>query len=411
MNIKALLKALLLRKFASCLLLLQLALTLGLVVNTVLISLDTSKKINDPLMFDVPNLLAIQLLPTSGEYKDQTFYDAITKQDLKKLTELDGVISAAQYNQLPIQNGGWNGNFKDEATPSDAITAKDLDYVPIFYSNELGVENLGVEIIEGRALTKDDDMTEAYYAGKRDELQPNIVITESLAKAVYPNESAIGKLSNHGRIVGIAKDFMVNPRWEDRAKYFAVFGNFTFAQFDYTQNYLLRIKPGQLNNVKKLVESTILAVQPERDIMDVYSMSERHKNFFSQETGLASLFKILCVLMIMVTIISNFAHAHFHMSQQRKYIGIRRALGATKKDIILYVFSENWLMSLFACILGIASTIIINILLSQVITIDKPDILLYFISVSIIFISGTLATWLPAYKTTKISPVVATHTL
>ena len=94
MNIKALLKALLLRKFATCLLLLQLALTLGLVVNTVLISLDTSKKINDPLMFDVPNLLAIQLLPTSGEYKDQTFYDAITKQDLKKLTELDGVISA-----------------------------------------------------------------------------------------------------------------------------------------------------------------------------------------------------------------------------------------------------------------------------------------------------------------------------
>ena len=116
--------------------------------------------------------------------------------------------------------------------------------------------------------------------------------------------------------------------------------------------------------------------------------------------------------MIMVTIISNFAHAHFHMSQQRKYIGIRRALGATKKDIILYVFSENWLMSLFACILGIASTIIINILLSQVITIDKPDILLYFIaSKYYICIRYASTTWLPAYKTTKISPVVATHTL
>jgi len=411
MNIKALLKALLLRKFATCLLLLQLALTLGLVVNTILISLDTSKKINDPLMFDVQNLLAIELLPTSGEFKDQKFYQSITEQDLKMLKELGGVISTAQYNQLPIQNGGWNGNFKDENTPKDAISAKDLDYVPIFYSNKMGVENLGVEIIEGRALTKDDDMTAAYYAGKRDELQPNIIITQSLAKAVYPDESALGKLSNHGRIVGIAKDFMVNPRWQGRAKYFAVFGNFTFAQFDFTQNYVLRVEPGQINNVKKRVESTILAIHPERDILDVYSMNERHKEFFSQETGLSSLFTILCILMVMVTIVSNFAHAHFHMSQQRKYIGIRRALGATKRDIILYVFSENWLMSLFACILGIGTTIIINILLSQVITMEKTDILLYFMAVSIIFISGTLATWLPAYKTTKISPVVATHTL
>jgi len=411
MNIKALLKALLLRKFSTSLLLLQLALTLGLVVNTILISLDTSKKINDPLMFDVDNLIAVRLLPTSGEFKKQSFYDAITRQDLKTLSQLDGVKSAAQYNQLPIQDGGWNGNFKDENTPKDAITDKDLDYVPIFYSNEFGVENLGVEIVEGRGLTKDDDMTQAYYAGKRDELHPNIVITQSLAKAVYPNESAIGKLSNHGRIVGIAKDFMVNPRWQGRAKYFAVFGNFTFAQFDYTQNYVLRVEPGQLNNVIKQVESSILAVQPERDVMEVYSMRDRHNNFFSQETGLASLFKILCVLMILVTLVSNFAHAHFHMSQQRKYIGIRRALGATKKDILFYVFSENWLMSLFACILGIATSIMINILLSQVITIEKPDILLYFIAVSVIFISGTLATWLPAYKTTKISPVVATRNL
>ena len=115
--------------------------------------------------------------------------------------------------------------------------------------------------------------------------------------------------------------------------------------------------------------------------------------------------------MIAVTVVSSFAHAHFHVTQQRKYIGIRRALGARKIDIIWYVFSENWLMTFLASILGIASVIGLNIGLSQVITIDKPDILLYCLSVLVIFVSGSLATWLPAYQTTKISPVSATRTL
>ena len=115
--------------------------------------------------------------------------------------------------------------------------------------------------------------------------------------------------------------------------------------------------------------------------------------------------------MIVVTVVSSFAHAHFHVTQQRKFIGIRRALGARKKDIMLYVFSENWLLNFGASLLGIATMIGLNVALSQVITIDKPDVLLYALAVTIVFAAGTLATWLPAYKTTKISPVIATRTL
>ena len=159
------------------------------------------------------------------------------------------------------------------------------------------------------------------------------------------------------------------------------------------------------------VKQTILAVQPERDFLELYSMGERLTKFFSKESGLAALFSMLCGLMIGVTIVSSFAHAHFHVSQQQKVIGIRRALGARKIDIMLYVFSENWLMTAGASLLGIGAVLAINIGLGQIITIDKPDVLLYVIAVMVIWLSGTLATWFPAYKTTKISPVVATQTL
>ena len=81
MNIKALLKALRLRKFATGLLLLQLSLTIGLMVNTVILTNSAIEKLNSPLGFDVEQLISVDLLPTSGAYRDTDYYQSITKQD------------------------------------------------------------------------------------------------------------------------------------------------------------------------------------------------------------------------------------------------------------------------------------------------------------------------------------------
>lgn len=412
MNIKALLKALRLRKFATSLLLLQLSLTIGLMVNTVILTLTTAEKLKDPLGFDIEQLITVELLPTSGAYRDTDYFRSIAAQDMAKITAIDGVISAAHYNQLPIQRGGWNGNLQPADFPEDKVLPRELRYVPQFFTSEIGLDNLGVEIIEGRGLTAADDITDNFYTpGKRGDIEQNIVLTESLAKAVFPDKSALGELTNSGRVVGIAKDFSINPSDNGRGRFFGLFGNFMYSQADYGQNYIVRVEPGRVAEVQAQLRDVILGVQPERDIIRIRSMSDRFQNYYSQDSGLANLFAMLSLLMIVVTVVSSFAHAHFHVTQQRKFIGIRRALGARKKDIMLYVFSENWLLNLGASLLGVATMIGLNIALSKVITIEKPDILLYGLAVLIIFVAGTLATWLPAYKTTKISPVIATRTL
>ena len=412
MNIKALLKALRLRKFATTLLILQLSLTIGLMVNTVILTTSTIEKLNKPLGFDVEQLITVDLMPTSGAYRDTDYYQSITRQDIAKISAIDGVISAAHYNQLPIQRGGWNGNMQAADFPEDTVLPAELRYVPQFYSSKIGLENLGVEIIEGRSLTDADDITKDFYSLQdRDQIEQNIIITQSLAKAIFPNKSALGELTNNGRVIGIARDFSISPSRKGIDKSFGLFGNFMFSQSDYEQHYVVRVEPGKLAQVQAKLSDTILSVQAERDIIRVQSMAERLKNFYSQDAGLASLFGMLSLLMIVVTVVSSFAHAHFHVTQQRKFIGIRRALGARKKDIMLYVFSENWILTIGASLLGIATMIGLNIALSQVITIEKPTALLYALAVSVVFIAGSLATWPPAYKTTKVSPVIATKTL
>ena len=415
MNIKALLTSLRLRKFATTLLLLQLSLTIGLLVNTIILTTSSIEKLNKPLGFDVEQLITVDLVPTSGAFRDSDYYRAITEQDIAKISAMDGVISAAYYNQLPIQNGGWNGQVQAADLPEDAVLPRELQYVPMFYSSKIGLQNLGIEIIEGRSLNDADDLTAAYYnsedSDQNTDQVANIIITQSLAKAVFPDKPALGELTNIGRVVGIARDFTVSPKHQGDSKYFGLFLNFMYSQSDFEQHYIVRVDPNKIAQVKAKLRDTILSVQPERDILLVQSMAQRLTTFYSQDTGLASLFALLSLLMIIVTISSSFAHAHFHVTKQRKLIGIRRALGARKKDIMLSVFSENWLLSLGASVLGIGTMIGLNIILSQIITIDKPSLLLYLLAVLIVLISGSLATWLPAYKTTKISPLMATKTL
>ncbi|MCP5076971.1 MAG: FtsX-like permease family protein [Psychromonas sp.] len=407
MNINAFFKALKLRKIATLLLILQLALTLALLINSLVLSIDAFDKLNQSVKYDLNNLIAVELIPTSTEYKNTAYYKSIMKQDLKKLSELDAVNHVAQYQQLPIQMRGWNGTFKDLSGETESVDYSDIHYVPNYFSSEQSLSTLGLKIIAGRALTAEDEIE---FQGFDHNNTPNIVITESLAKAVYPNDNALGKLTSNGTIVGISEDFATNPKQQGRSKYFAVFSHILFTEVTSPQNYLIRVQPGQLDTVIKQIQTTILSVQVDRDIIRVYKMKERYQAFFKTEIGLAKLFMILSLLMILVTVISCFSHAHFHISQQVKFIGIRRALGATKKDILLYVLTENWLLTFLGCVLGIVTTLLTNILLSQIITINKPELLLYLLAIVVIFVSATLAAILPAYKTTKIPPVLATQT-
>lgn len=404
MNIKALLKSLLLRKFTTGLLILQLSITLGLLINSVILAVDTNEKLAQDTGFDIENTLIVSLHPTSGEYRNLDYYRSIVSEDLQQLSKLSGVESVSLINQLPINKRGMLGNVYDLEDPEILRRDKYLQDSKIFLTNENLSNTLALALLEGRFLTKDDQLDFG------SDQEGNVLITESLKKALYGDSSALGRETNNGRIVGVVKDIMLNPTLPIDKQY-GVFGNSIMEYIFVGRYYMLKVSPGQVEVVRNKVSDTILAVQPERDIYRIITMAEHMKRFYSHDKGLAELFLLLCGLMIFVTAISSYAYSQFHISRQKKYIGIRRALGARKKDILLYVLTENWLVYSIGCTLGLAMALGFNILLSQYISLSKPDIMMFLLASAVIFIAGTIATLIPAIKTSNIPPVIATRTV
>ncbi|RHW74748.1 ABC transporter permease [Colwellia sp. RSH04] len=404
MNIKALFKSLLLRKFTTGLLILQLAITLGLLVNSTILAFDTSEKVSQSTGLDTDNILVMSTHPTSGNYRDLDYFRSIVTEDMAKLKLLSGVNSVSVTNQLPIASRGMLSNMYDLDNPEQERTDKYLQDVKYILAQEDLMDAMGLSLIEGRFLNKSDQLDFG-----SDETR-NVVITESLKKALYGDKSAIGQETNNGFIVGVIKDIILDPTIPENKQY-GMFINTVMEYIFAGRYYVINVEPGQMDNVRSKVSDTILAVQPERDIFGIFTMTEHLKQFYRDDQGLADLFMLLCGLMLFVTAISSYAYSQFHISRQKKYIGIRRALGARKKDILLYVLTENWLVYGIGCLLGILVAFGFNIMLSQHVALSKPDTLLFLFAIGIVFISGTVATWLPANSTSNISPVVATKTV
>jgi putative ABC transport system permease protein len=404
MNFRALLKSLILRKFTTGLLILQLAITLGLLVNSAILALDIQKKTSQSTGLDNENILLVSTHPTSGAYRDLDYFRSIATEDIAKLGQIPGVNSVSVTNQLPMRTRGMLRNFHDLDKPEQENTDKYLQDVKYILADENLASALGLSLLEGRLLNASDQLDVG------SEEPRNIVITASLKKALYGKKSALGQETNNGFIVGVVNDIMLDPTLQDDKQY----GFFSNAVMEYIfigRYYVLNVKPGQMANVRSKVADTILAVQAERDIFKVFTMQEHLQRFYRDDQGLADLFILLCGLMLFVTAISSYAYSQFHISRQKKFIGIRRALGARKIDVLLYVLTENWLVYGMGCLLGVLVAFGFNILLSQHISLSKPDIMLFLLVTCVIFVSGTIATWLPAKRTSNIAPVVATRTV
>ena len=147
------------------------------------------------------------------------------------------------------------------------------------------------------------------------------------------------------------------------------------------------------------------------EILSVRTLQEQLQRLYSNEFGLASLLSLLSVLMLLVSMISSYSNAYFHTLKHQQEIGIKRALGASKRRIFTELLSENWLSTVLGAIAGVGCAVVLNQLLSQVISIPPLSWWLPLATCAILLLCVTVATWYPAAIATRVSPATATKTL
>jgi putative ABC transport system permease protein len=176
-------------------------------------------------------------------------------------------------------------------------------------------------------------------------------------------------------------------------------------------SYLLRADPRDLPGVYREAEAAIEKVLPDvvYDHDDSGTLPELRHRYFTPQRTMAGMLAGVILALLLVTALGIVGLASFWVAQRHRQIGIRRALGARRADIVRYFQVENFLIVSFGIVAGMALTVALNIILIKHYGASPLPAIYLPISALVVWALGQLAVLKPALQAASVPPAVATR--
>ena len=408
LQIRPILTALRRHKAGTALIALQIALTLAIVCNALFIMHARLSNLSEPSGVDEAAVFVIQNQWAVDRPTPQI--DAQVQADLLALRQLPSVRDAAPSTGYPLQGGGWD-NFVT-MTPDQVQPTTDA---AVYYSDEHLLDTLGLRLVAGRNF-RPDEVTE--MGTQQVVIPPVVIVSQALADRLYPDGSALGKSFyamglTPSTIVGIV-DTLHRQGVDQWNQSYAGQSLIWPARADDSRGiyYIVRAKPGQLAAAMReapkalYAQSRLRIISPKDGIQDYAAI--RHK-VFDSDRGLAILMGIICAVLLAITAAGIVGLTSFWVGQRRKQIGVRRALGATRRDILNYFLTENFLISAGGVLLGVLLALLINGWMITQFETARLSLAYVAAGVVMLLLLGQGAVLAPALRASRVSPVEATR--
>jgi putative ABC transport system permease protein len=418
MSLHPIVAALRKHKAGVVLIALQIALTLAIVCNAVFIIYSRVEKVNRPTGINESNLLIVEQQWVGGSSGDSASgiqqLDSLLRSDLDILKRLPDVESVASINSVPLLNSSWTGGIA--LKPGPGLSDKNNVHSAYYFGDEQMVSTLGVHLVAGRNFTS----AEINNKGMRDQGEPSLVIvSQDLAKKLFANDTAVGKVvyldgsNTPSTIIGLVER-MQTPAvgWGDNFAWYSTLEptriNAAFSR------YIVRTRPGREDFVKRSIVPALYGANPMRVLDDddaVRTFSDIRANAYRADVGMAVLMGVVCLILLAVTAAGIVGLTSFWVGQRHRQIGVRRALGARKIDILHYFQMENLLIAGGGAVIGIALAVGLNRLLMSSFEMQRMPIYYVLAGLVVVLALGQIAVFVPARRASNVPPVVATRSV
>ena len=406
MEIRPILSTLMRHKTAASLIVLQIALTCAIICNALFMIGERVNEMNEPHGIAVDELLRIQIIPVGNEADAK----AQTQSDLALLRGLPGVQAVTTSNQIPFVNSSWNSgvNLMPE---QERPTLNASSYM----GNEDFIETFGLKLVAGRNFTLDEYIDYSVWAENSARVA-SAIITQAMGERLFPGESALGKVFYTGadpiQIVGIV-EHLVRPSRQGgpSAREYAMVYPIR-PTYDVDAQYILRTSPERRAEVMQAAIETLRQNGPTRVILEnnTKTFSQLRNDFYQQQRSMAWLLGIVCLALLLVTALGIVGLASFWVQQRTKQIGVRRALGATKGQILRYFQTENFILASIGIVLGMLAAYGINQWLMSAYELSRLPLYYLPLGALALWLLGQIAVLGPARRAAAVPPAIATRT-
>lgn len=394
------------RRVRGLLVVLETALALVLLVGASLLlrSLHALGRVNPGL--DSERLLTLRVALPAVHYPAERETTAFRERLLAGISVVPGVRNRAITSHLPLGGTTMSRNYTVEGPTS--LGEEDQEVEMTTYLVTPGYfETLGIPLLSGQDFSERDTATSP----------PVVILDESFAVRLWPNESPIGKRIRVGgsstvgaswrTIVGVV-GHVHQERLDSRGRE-QIYLPFPQLPSPYARSLFVAVKTaGDPEAVAPEVASVVQKLDPELALFDVATMDRRVASALRQpqfRTLLMTLFSVTALLLSAVGIYGVVAQA---VGERERENAVRIALGARPAQIVRFVLREGALTSMAGIALGtVGAAAGARVLGALLFGVDRFDAVTFLGAPAVLSLVALAASYIPARRATRVDPIAA----
>jgi len=389
-------------RLGSGLIVLETALALMLLTGAGLLTRSFQNLVEIDSGFNPDNMLTFYMDAGFSKPMDTAVRSAMYSEIVERMEALPGVDRAAAGTSLPL----WESRVilgvviaeRELPNVKDIPTARHCAVTPDFF------QVMGIPLLRGREFTEHDQVG-----------APGVmVINETMARRVFPDEDPIGHSIRAGlgfsedepqyfEIVGIVADARDSIANESQSYMYVPSMQQTWPFL----NFALRTKMDP-KSVVEAVREEVAAVTTEEAAFNFFTMDERFAQTTARQRLLMTLLGVFAGTALLLSAVGIYGMLSYSVVRRTHEIGIRAALGAGARDVLLLIMKHVLLLTLIGALIGLAAAFVAARSFTSLLHgVAAGDPLVFCGVPLILLIVASAAAYIPARRATRIDPMTA----
>jgi len=358
--------------------------------------------------FDPHGVLTMTLSVARAKFPSPSEQVRFFERVLERVRALPGVESSGVIDDIPLNGNGSHQPIAIEGRP--VVSLSDQPEVDVRLISTGYFAALRIPLLRGR------DFDSADVAGR-----PGVIlVSESMARQFWPGEDPIGKRLTMTffpdvvrQVVGVVGDVKLDGLDQKRpsAILYMPLDQVSAPATGGWNSFPMTLVVRSTTNPTSIVSAAsnaVHAVDREIPLRDMITMENLVANSISQPRFDMLLLGAFGGLALLLAAIGIYSVLSYGVKRRVQEIGIRLALGAGVRDVLRMVLVGGLKPTLLGVAVGMAGALALGRLLSSLLYSVKPTDPVTFLAVATLLLaSALLASIIPAYRATKVDPLVA----
>jgi len=395
-------------RFRSGLVVTQVALALVLLVGAALLIVSVRRLAGVNPGFQPEHASTFQFSVPSAKYDGADAQRGFVSRVLAQLEAIPGVSHVGAVYFLPLGNGNTNGDVSIEGEPAAAPGKERYAGYRIVMGDYL--ESMGIAVRRGRAIRPTDAGGQPLVA----------VVNQAFARAFFPGQDPMGKRVTFGapdstaewrQIVGVVGDVhhdglsapaqpeLYVPAAQLSADFWTIFVPLPIS-------FVVRSSL-PTTSLFPAIKAAVHDVDPEQAVSQLRPVSELVSDSVARYRFSMLLLTVFGALALIIAAVGVYGVMAYAVSQRTRELGIRLALGASRSSVQYLVLGRGLGMAAIGIGIGLAGALALTrLLVSQLFGVSPTDPAVLAAAVGTLAAVSGVACFIPAFRATRVDPVI-----